>query len=86
VQVSAQGEDRALLESLQDELKYVLLTSAARLHEPQANTSELKTLVKASEHPKCERCWHYRADVNGEGLCGRCQSNLKGPGEPRKHA
>jgi len=79
VEMSAQGEDRALLESLQDELKYVLLTSAARVHDGE-------TTVKASGHPKCERCWHYRADVNGEGLCGRCQSNLKGPGEPRRHA
>src|SRR5439155_1609559 len=30
--------------------------------------------------------WHYRPDVNGEGLCGRCISNLQGPGEPRTHA
>jgi isoleucyl-tRNA synthetase len=35
---------------------------------------------------KCERCWHYRADVNAEALCGRCQLNLNGPGEPRRHA
>jgi hypothetical protein len=23
--------------------------------------------------------------VNDEGLCARCQSNLRGPGETRKH-
>jgi isoleucyl-tRNA synthetase len=79
VDLGASGDDRALLASLGDDLKYVFLTSAARVHEGE-------TQVKASSHPKCERCWHYRPDVNGEGLCGRCQSNLKGPGESRKYA
>ena len=31
-------------------------------------------------HQKCERCWHYRADVDAHadhpGLCGRCVCNL----------
>jgi isoleucyl-tRNA synthetase len=42
--------------------------------------------VAASKNTKCGRCWHYRADVDAEGLCGRCKDNLKGPGEPRRHA
>jgi isoleucyl-tRNA synthetase len=79
VELGAAGEDRALLESLGEDLKYVFLTSAARV-------GGSETRVTASAHPKCERCWHYRADVNGEGLCARCQSNLKGPGETRRHA
>jgi isoleucyl-tRNA synthetase len=79
VELGAAGEDRALLESLGEDLKYVFLTSAARVGADE-------TRVSASTHPKCERCWHYRADVNGEGLCARCQSNLKGPGETRRHA
>ncbi len=37
---------------------------------------------------KCERCWHYRADVGAEpahpGLCGRCADNLFGAGEDRQ--
>jgi isoleucyl-tRNA synthetase len=41
--------------------------------------------VAPSRHAKCERCWHYTADVNGEGLCGRCQTNLHGAGEARTH-
>jgi isoleucyl-tRNA synthetase len=81
VELHANGQDYELLSSLGEELKYLLLTSAARA----LPSSEAKTSVKPSEHPKCERCWHYRADVNGEGLCGRCVSNLNGPGEPRKH-
>jgi len=78
IEIGAKGEDRALLESLGDDLKYVFLTSTARVCDEK--------LVKPSANPKCERCWHYRPDVNEEGLCGRCVSNLKGPGEARKHA
>jgi isoleucyl-tRNA synthetase len=46
--------------------------------------------VKPSAHTKCERCWHYRADVGHDSqhpdLCGRCTSNLGGAGEPRQYA
>lgn len=43
-----------------------------------------------TKHKKCERCWHYRADVGADlahpTICGRCVSNLFGAGEPRKYA
>ena len=78
----AASADYDFLASVGDELRYVMLTSAVRLHP----ASEFQVKVAASTHPKCERCWHYRADVNGEGLCARCVSNLNGAGEPRKHA
>jgi isoleucyl-tRNA synthetase len=81
VEMTAPGEDHALLASLGAELKFLLMTSAARL----ARGEELGAQVKPSANPKCERCWHYAADVNGEGLCGRCQTNLKGAGERRQH-
>jgi isoleucyl-tRNA synthetase len=77
----ANGEDYALLAGLGDDLKFLLLTSAARVQKSDA----LSVSVRQSEHRKCERCWHYRADVNDEALCGRCQSNLRGPGEERRH-
>jgi isoleucyl-tRNA synthetase len=51
-------EDLALLQSLKDDLKFVFITSAAT-----AVAIALTTTVKASEHAKCERCWHYREDV-----------------------
>src|SRR5688572_7020388 len=82
VELAAGGADYELLASLGEELKYVMLTSAARI---QRSEGDLKVAVAASPHSKCERCWHYRADVNEEALCGRCVSNLNGPGEPRKH-
>jgi isoleucyl-tRNA synthetase len=78
----ANGSDCELLASLGDDLKYVMLTSAARVH----RSDETRLEVAASRHPKCDRCWHYRPDVNDEGLCGRCVSNLNGPGESRSHA
>jgi isoleucyl-tRNA synthetase len=81
VDFGAAGEDYELLASLGDDLKFLLLTSAARVR----RSGELEVRVKASELPKCERCWHYRADVNDEALCGRCQSNLHGAGEVRRH-
>jgi isoleucyl-tRNA synthetase len=82
VDLHAPDPDHALLAGLGEDLKYVMLTSAVRLQKEK----EFQVKVAASEHSKCERCWHYRADVNGEGLCGRCVSNLNGPGEKRVHA
>jgi isoleucyl-tRNA synthetase len=81
VEFHAEGADYELLRSLGEDLKFVMLTSGARVHRGPAEVE-----VKASAHRKCERCWHYRADVNDEALCGRCQLNLNGPGERRTHA
>jgi isoleucyl-tRNA synthetase len=81
VEMTAPRGDHELLASLGSELKFLMITSAARA----AGGAELAARVSPSGNPKCERCWHYMADVNGEGLCGRCQSNLKGPGETRKY-
>jgi isoleucyl-tRNA synthetase len=81
VEFHAEGADHELLRSLGEDLKFVMLTSAAHVHR-----GPLQVEVKPSAHRKCERCWHYRADVNDEALCGRCQLNLNGPGERRSHA
>ncbi|WP_287953358.1 isoleucine--tRNA ligase [Diaphorobacter sp.] len=86
VTLTAAPEDHALLASLGDDLKFVLIVSATHL----AAGSALQISVAASSDAKCERCWHYRADVgqNPEHptLCGRCDSNLHGAGENRVHA
>ena len=80
VALSADGQEHEVLASLGEELKFALITSAARLRR-----GEPRVEVTPSAHPKCDRCWHYRADVDAEGLCGRCRLNLGGPGEPRRH-
>ena len=83
------GADYDLLAGLGDELKFVLLTSAVRV--TRAARAEAEGIgVAPSAHAKCERCWHYRADVGAEPqhpkLCGRCVANLFGAGEPRAYA
>ncbi|HYR00685.1 MAG TPA: zinc finger domain-containing protein, partial [Casimicrobiaceae bacterium] len=46
--------------------------------------------VNPSAGEKCERCWHWRADVGADpahpALCARCVANLYGSGEPRAMA
>ena len=80
VDFHASGADYEMLESLGDELKFLLLTSAARLHRGEGAVS-----VASTSNSKCERCWHYTPDVNAESLCGRCRTNLNGAGEERRH-
>jgi isoleucyl-tRNA synthetase len=87
--IKAAGDKYALLASLEDDLKFVFITSQAQVAQV-ASEAEEGVEVKASEAAKCERCWHYRADVGSHadhpGLCGRCHSNLFGAGEKRKFA
>jgi isoleucyl-tRNA synthetase len=77
------------LSSLQDDLRFVMITSSATTYKV-ADASAQKILVKPSTHQKCDRCWHYRADVGIDAahptICGRCVSNLFGKGEVRKYA
>ena len=81
VELRAEAQDYEWLASLGDELKFLLITSAARAH----RSSEAAVEVRPSEHRKCDRCWHYTPDVDEEGLCARCRSNLRGPGETRRY-
>ncbi|MFC4276808.1 isoleucine--tRNA ligase [Achromobacter aloeverae] len=87
VDIDAAGEDLALLRSLGDDLRFVLIVSRADVHE---GAGELGIRITPSTHAKCERCWHYRADVGADKahplICGRCVTNLFGTGEQRDHA
>jgi isoleucyl-tRNA synthetase len=89
VEIRASGDAYHLLQSLGDDLKFVLITSAATLIQAD-NADTLSIQVQASAYKKCERCWHYRADVDSHtehfGLCGRCVANLFGSGEKRRAA
>ncbi|MBP6095672.1 MAG: isoleucine--tRNA ligase [Methyloversatilis sp.] len=89
VEVRAAGELYDDLAALGDDLRFVLITSAATLSKVETE-AEQGVSVTASGLAKCARCWHYRADVgvNAEHpeLCGRCDSNLHGSGEVRSHA
>jgi isoleucyl-tRNA synthetase len=88
VTLLAAGDDFDLLANLGDDLRFVLITSAARV---ERSEGEPRVEAAASNHEKCERCWHYRDDIGGAdaahpGLCSRCVSNLHGDGEARQHA
>ena len=77
------------LSALGDELRFVMISSRATLHLVESD-EEQKVVVTASKYTKCDRCWHYRADVGVDlahpQICGRCVSNLFGKGEARKYA
>jgi isoleucyl-tRNA synthetase len=87
----------SLLATLGDELRFVLITSEARLHDlathPTAGVETalpgLRVQVNPSAHAKCGRCWHRRADVGSDPghptLCARCVTNLAA-GEDRRFA
>ncbi len=74
------------LASLGDDLRFVFITSQARVQRGAA----LQIEAMPSTARKCERCWHWRADVGADAkhatLCARCVANLFGAGEPRSYA
>lgn len=86
IEITALAADAALLQSLGDDLKFVTITSRAEVAVGEA----LSVKVSPAAAKKCERCWHYRDDVDHDpaylGLCGRCTCNLHGAGETRKAA
>ncbi|MFZ6648356.1 isoleucine--tRNA ligase [Undibacterium sp. TJN25] len=89
VLVKASGAKYDLLKGFGDDLRFIFITSAAAV-EQVAGEAEETIVVTPSTYVKCERCWHYRADVGAHadhaGLCGRCVSNLFGAGEVRHFA
>ena len=88
VDIYAFGSIYDSLVRLGNDLRFVLITSRATVHHREDAGVGIE--VTPSVHAKCERCWHYRADVGADAahpqICGRCVSNLYGAGEPRSHA
>jgi isoleucyl-tRNA synthetase len=94
------GSLREAIDYLGDELRFVLLTSEARVGDLEAAPPEAERIsldegevalkVTPSDHGKCVRCWHYREDVGADPehpeICGRCVENVSGAGETRRVA
>jgi len=94
------GAMKEAVDSLGNELRFVLLTSEARVAALESapetaehiklDEGEMALLVTPSQHQKCVRCWHYREDVGSDPehpeICGRCVENVIGPGEIRRIA
>nr|WP_232220637.1 zinc finger domain-containing protein [Legionella tunisiensis] len=82
-------ETKAMLDKLGDELRFVLITSAAsvklfddykkgvgeRMEKiPPCTEEAVGIVVEASQYEKCERCWHRREDVGQDANHpGLCQ-------------
>lgn len=79
--------DFAILHSLEDDLRFVTITSSANL---ELSNAGLEVLVRGSQYKKCGRCWHHTQDVGANvehpELCSRCISNLFRSGESRLFA
>jgi isoleucyl-tRNA synthetase len=101
VDVYLDPAQRARLEGLGGELRFVLITSDARFFDAATRPADAVPAasvaregawiaVRPLEQAKCARCWHRRPDVGTDArhpeLCARCVSNLEGPGETRSFA
>jgi len=87
-----------VLAKLEDELRFVLITSNATIEVVTSAPSTaiatdvtgLWLSVSTSTGSKCERCWHITDDIGHSDehpeLCGRCITNVDGDGELRKFA
>jgi len=98
VAIYAPGAQAQRFSALRDELRFLLITSQARVIEsdappPDSVPSQAENVwieVKPSSQPKCVRCWNLRSDVGSDPrhpeLCARCVINIDGPGEERRFA
>jgi isoleucyl-tRNA synthetase len=92
--------ERERFAALGAELRYLLITSEAQVHEANSaptgavaaastGSSGVWVLVQPSADAKCVRCWHRRPDVGADArhpqLCARCVGNVEGPGEVRTY-
>jgi isoleucyl-tRNA synthetase len=96
VTLYAEDELKLDLDKLDDELRFVLITSKAIVKPMDqakdavaTDLSDLKLKVVASSYEKCDRCWHYREEVGKidahPTLCQRCVDNVDGQGEVRHY-
>ncbi|RLA04248.1 MAG: isoleucine--tRNA ligase [Gammaproteobacteria bacterium] len=98
VDLYADTDTQFMLNAIGDELRFLLITSYARVHDAgecpddavAADVPDMSFSVKVSPstHKKCVRCWHHREDVGTSAehpeLCGRCVDNVSGAGESRR--
>jgi isoleucyl-tRNA synthetase len=82
IAIDCNAEEFAWLSPLADELRFLFITGDVTVG--QGGDAVTATV---SAKPKCIRCWHHRDDVGSHPdhpeICGRCVSNVEGPGETR---
>ncbi len=78
--------DAKLLAPMADELRFLFISGDVTVVAREKG-SEVRVTARRSAKPKCIRCWHHRDDVGAHAdhpeICGRCVSNVEGPGETR---
>lgn len=94
VEIICSKELADCLRQLKNELRFVLITSTAKVTERSSASPDdaegFEIRVRASSAEKCARCWHHSEDVGRvaqhPSLCGRCVVNVDGAGELRQFA
>ena len=86
IELHAGTADQIRIAPLVDELRFFLISGDVTVL--PFDGSESRIVATPTRKPKCVRCWHHRADVGQHAqhpqLCGRCVSNVEGPGEDRR--
>jgi isoleucyl-tRNA synthetase len=78
--------DQNRLAPMVDELRFLLISGDVEIIADDA-AKDIAVQATPTAKAKCVRCWHHRADVGIDPahpeICGRCVSNIEGPGEDR---
>jgi isoleucyl-tRNA synthetase len=75
------------LQPLIEELRFLFISGDVHLR-VDAQAQGIAVSAHPTQKSRCVRCWHHREDVGGHTahplLCGRCVTNIEGPGEQRR--
>jgi isoleucyl-tRNA synthetase len=100
VEIYLEQEQYDKLIAINEELRFVLITSAAQIKsyadkpedaiECSLEDFKLAIVANVASGDKCVRCWHKSEEVGNitdhPELCGRCVTNIDGDGEVRVFA
>ena len=88
IELRCGAADHGRLAPLAEELRFLLISGDVRVVPADEVQGVVGVLAHPTAKPKCVRCWHRRGDVGAHAahpeLCGRCVSNIDGPGEDRR--
>lgn len=85
--IYANEQDKVLLDSIGDELRFVFIVSKVEIE--KSDTNKLQIEINPSNGKKCDRCWnfyHEHTNEDNKTICPRCFINVFGQGEIRKYA
>lgn len=86
ITVAADAATAGRWQPLAEELRFLFISGDVTV--TPASTDDIFVSAQPTSKPKCVRCWHHRDDVGADPrhpqLCGRCVSNVEGPGEDRR--